>query len=397
MAKKKVNTNPQNKTEPAKTAPATTTGTENLAVDNDSFTSLLSWKVQAIILVVLGFVFYASTFKNTWAYDDSLVIMSNEYVNQGFAGIGKIFTVDEFDSYVRSQNEVNNQLTGGRYRPLSIATFAIEQQLLGLNVTDTTAAGRTEKAEKVKMAKLDRDMHVRHVVNVLLFLFSLVVMLVFLRKVVFVRQPLAAFFTTLLFLMHPIHTEVVANVKSRDEILSLLFILLTLYQLFEYQRNKQTKHLVLTNVYFFLALLSKEYAVMLLLLAPVSLYLFSGKTPVQSARSVISMLAPLVVYFLLRIQSANANGTIAEPDVMNNPYLFAEPAQALATKLAVLFDYLKLLVYPHPLIADYTYNQVPYVDFSNWRVWMALLLNGGLIALTSLNVLALLVIMLSAV
>lgn len=31
------------------------------------------------------------------------------------------------------------------------------------------------------------------------------------------------FLTALLFIAHPVHTEVVANIKSRDEILSLLF------------------------------------------------------------------------------------------------------------------------------------------------------------------------------
>jgi hypothetical protein len=43
-----------------------------------------------------------------------------------------------------------------------------------------------------------------------------------------------------------------------------------------------------------------------------------------------------------------------------------------------MFDYLRLLVFPHPLIADYTYNQVPYVDFSNYRAIGGVVINGGL-------------------
>ncbi len=45
---------------------------------------------------------------------------------------------------------------------------------------------------------------------------------------------------TLLFVVHPVHTEVVANIKSRDEILSLLFTLFSLSFLLK-ASDKQSK------------------------------------------------------------------------------------------------------------------------------------------------------------
>ena len=55
------------------------------------------------------------------AHDDGIVIVKNEYVQEGFAGLKGIFTKDAYDSYYRQLNTIN-QLSGGRYRPLSVST-----------------------------------------------------------------------------------------------------------------------------------------------------------------------------------------------------------------------------------------------------------------------------------
>jgi protein O-mannosyl-transferase len=346
----------------------------------DDAASPFNFRVQCIVLALVGLLFYGNTFLNTWAYDDSLVILQNEYVAAGFAGIPKILSVDAFESYTRSQNETTNQLSGGRYRPLSLVTFAIEQQLMGLNRVDTTAKGKTEAYAKAAAKKLDRDMHARHVVNVLLFVFSVIVLLVFLRKTIFSAQPFAAFMAAFLFLVHPIHTEVVANIKSRDEILSLLFILLTMLAAFKYREQRQTKHLVLGCLYLLLGLLSKEYGIALVVLLPLAFYTFYREPLQRSLQATWLYLIPVAIYGFMRIKSVGVSNAVIE-DVMNIPYLFATPVEALATKLAVLFDYIKLLFVPYPLMVDYTYNQVPYVDFTNYRPIASIILNGGLVYL----------------
>ena len=38
------------------------------------------------------------------------------------------------------------------------------------------------------------------------------------------NQTITAFLIGLVFIAHPLHTEIVANIKGRDEILSFLFI-----------------------------------------------------------------------------------------------------------------------------------------------------------------------------
>ncbi len=73
-----------------------------------------------------------------------------------------------------------------------------------------------------------------------------------------------------------------------------------------------------------------------------------------------------LLYFLLRfsvIGFVQKSGGIQE--IMNAPFLYATAAEALATKLFILGVYIKMLFWPYPLSYDYSFNQIPYVDFSN--------------------------------
>ncbi len=345
------------------------------------FFTLSGFRLQAAILAIVGFVFYCNTFTNDWAFDDMLVIVQNDYVHMGFSGIPKILTGDAFESFTHSQNEENNQLSGGRYRPLSIVSFAIEQQFLGTDFMEK--AERTKlpvEAQKQRSDKFLHDMHVRHVVSVLLYILSTIVLLLFFRKIIFPNNYLAAFVAALLFTIHPLHTEVVANVKSRDEILSLLFVCLTFLAAFKYTETKKFTDLIIALLCFLLAMLAKEYGVVLIVLIPMALYWFKAYNSAQSIKASLIYLVPLVLYFMLRLSSVKEAVEIGEGDVMNSPYLLATGVEKIATIIYVPINYLRLLFLPHPLAADYTFNQIPYTTFTDWRVWLSLLVHGGMLA-----------------
>lgn len=344
--------------------------------------SIHDFKVQAIILGILAFVFYFNSFFNEFAHDDGIVIVKNEYVQEGFAGIPKILTRDAYDSYYRQLN-TSNQLSGGRYRPLSIITFAIEQQFLG-----TISEDRIDSVLKENIAygvkgqqekKLIRDMHVRHVINVLWYILSVIVLLYFLRNIVFKSDPMIAFIAALIFTIHPIHTEVVANVKSRDEIMSVLFICLTFIFDFKYREEKKSWMLFAGLGSFLLAFLSKEYCITLVFLLPLSHYIFNKYTLQKSVVAFLPYGALVVVYWLFRNSVVAPPGENADVEVLNNPYLFAAPMDKLATEIATSLNYLKLLIFPHPLSADYSYDSIPYKDFASPLVWLSLLVHGGLV------------------
>ncbi len=341
---------------------------------------LYQFKIQAIIVGLLAFVFYINTSQNEYALDDTIVIVKNEYVYEGFAGLGSIFTKDAFDSYYKQFNS-SNQLSGGRYRPLSIATFAVEQQFMGaipLKKVDSVVAHAGEHGPQEKT--LMKNMHIRHVFNVIWFVASMIVLLYFLRYVVFRENMIMALLTAILFTIHPIHTEVVANVKSRDEIMSLMFVCLTFIFAFKYDEQKDNKGLLVAGlVSYFLAFLSKEYAIAVIVLLPLAFYLFKRYSLFESIKICWPFYAVMAGYIFMRLQIVASMSPDSENDILNNPYALASDVEKLATKIGTTLNYLRLLIVPHPLSADYSYNTIPYKDFSNPIVWLSIIVHLGLI------------------
>lgn len=322
-----------------------------------------SFNFRALLLVVIGFVFYANSFRNEYALDDGIVIENNTYVQEGFRGVFKILSTDAYESFYKKMG-VKQQLSGGRYRPLSIVTFAIEQGLFGSNEKNKP---RTDLST------------LRHVVNVLLYVFSIVTLFYFLLFYVFKEKPDLAFITALLFLIHPLHTEVVANVKSRDEILSFLFIILTFISVFRYRENNKVSTLLTGLLFYFLALLSKEYAVTLVALIPMLLYILKGDPFLKSVISSIPFFIIALIYIAIRAKIVGKGSTEVNTDVLNFPYMYATVSETWATKIEMLNHYLRLLFFPHPLSSDYSYSTIPYTDFGNPLVAMAIIIHLSMV------------------
>lgn len=346
---------------------------------------LSDFKIQAVIIALLAFVLYYNTVDNGYALDDTIVIAQNEYVLEGFSGIPDILTKDGYDSYYRQINS-SDQVPGGRYRPLSIVTFAIEQQFFGAvpkdKVDSVLHEGLHAEMSSPYEQRFLHNMHVRHFFNVVWYILSLLVLLYFLRYVVFKDDRFIPFIAVILFAVHPIHTEVLANVKSRDEILSLLFIGLTFICAFKYKELNRKWYLVAGLISYLLAFLSKEYAVTLIALLPLSFYLFNGYKLKKGIATTLPYLGVVVVYALIRLQIMNGlppRNELADNDIQINPYAFASGSEKVATEIATSLNYLKLLIFPHPLSADYSYNQIPYKDMSHPLVWLSLIIHLGLV------------------
>jgi len=145
------------------------------------------FRLAGLTLFLAGFILYVYSVGFDYVLDDKMVVSENNFTKKGFAGIKEILTTDSFQGFFGEQK---NLIVGGRYRPLSIVTFAIEYQLFGLSTK------------------------VSHFVNVLLYgltgllLFRVLVMLFPIKKKTQWWRSLA-FVSSLLFILHPLHTEVV--------------------------------------------------------------------------------------------------------------------------------------------------------------------------------------------
>ena len=354
--------------------------------------------IPYIILGLLAFTLYINTYKNEFALDDGIVIHKNEYVMEGFGGIDSIMKRDAYHSFYKQMN-AKAQLAGGRYRPLSIVSFAIEQQFIGSyadghlppsNCWDYNANGKPDKEEDINNDGLYNDNDcltkgcmMRHVNNVLFYVLAILLIYAMFKNHLFSKYPDMAFVAALLFCIHPIHTEVVANMKSRDEIFSMIFICLTFINVFKFAETKHTKYMIWSAVNYFFALLSKEYAVTLAAVIPVTLYLLTDNFKLKNYYKLFAALAgALIVYFMIRFSIVVAKTGIPDTELLNNPYLLARGDQMKATKVFVWLKYLILLFFPYVLSSDYSYNSIPYRHFTSPEVWVSIIVYVGLLYLT---------------
>ncbi|MFK8102703.1 MAG: hypothetical protein AB8G15_09265 [Saprospiraceae bacterium] len=320
------------------------------------------WKknwIPALILFCLGVGLYVQTINYDFVLDDKIVITDNNYTKKGFSGIVEILTTESFQGYFGQQY---NLLEGGRYRPLSIVTFAIEYGLFGLNAK------------------------VSHFVNILLYgltgilLFRILTLFFPMKEDQTYWYLNLGFVATALFLAHPVHSEVVANIKGRDEILTLLGALAAMYYSLKYVATEKNTYLLLSCVLFFLALLSKENALTFLAIIPLSIYFFSTYSFAKIAKATLPLLGVAILYLIVRTQVI---GYLLNPgkeitNIMNNPFYGLSKGEELATVFYTLGMYIKLSLFPHPLTHDYYPYHVPVLNWGDFRAILSLLVHLAL-------------------
>jgi len=311
------------------------------------------YKSQLLLLAFFAFLLYANTIFHGYAFDDMVVIVNNRHTQMGLKGIPTIFS-----SGYRSGSGPHHY----GYRPLSIFTFALEYEFF------------------------EHNPHVSHLINVLLFVFAAILLFLTLRAIV--ESPVKSsyssikeiyydwlpFVATVLFVSHPIHTEVVANLKSRDELLCFLGLISSLFYLLKYLKVQNYRFLIVSGFSFLLALISKESALSFIVVIPLSIFFFS-KFPIKKYPKILTIyILAIGVFFSIRalVLGNLVIGSI-RLDIFNNSLKFAENIwQTWATILFVLGKYIKLLIIPHPLVHTYSYNMVPLTGFTDPVVILSL-------------------------
>ena len=298
-------------------------------------------RLHCIFLFILGFTIYSNSLTNGYVLDDTLFITGNSYTQQGLVGIKDIWTHDAFVGAHGREFD----LEGGRYRPLSITIFAIIYEFFGLNP------------------------FIGHLMNVLLFCFSGILLYLLLLKLMPENNEWIPLFASVIFIVHPVHTEVVANIKSLDEILSTFFIMLTLYAMFAYKKRK----IIASFLFFSLALLSKESSLTGLAIIPLTLFFFSKYNINSIAKQTLPFLIIVIGYLALREHYSGGFGKGFEAtNPMDSPYILLSSADKFATITYVCGKYLVLLFWPNPLSWDYSFHQIPDTSWTDFRAILAL-------------------------
>ncbi|MBI4522543.1 MAG: tetratricopeptide repeat protein [Deltaproteobacteria bacterium] len=315
------------------------------------------WTTYGVTIGLIGFLCvlaFSNTFDNKFVFDDKAVVQTNDLI-RSLHNIPRIFSLGYWTS---SRELVPGVHRGDLYRPFTIMTYALNYAVGGLNPFGY------------------------HLVNILLQLAVSVVFFVFAQQVGI--RPITALAASLLFTVHPLHTEVVAGIVGRAELLMALGMLLALRWYiagFDLKSEENTNkiglkpHLILASwMAFALALFSKEQAMML----PVLLILYDlsvWKAGQKSIHKTWILLARHTSYFLvlgvflLARDAALQTGTIFDSrsvSFLDNPLAHVDSYTRILTAMKVAGKYLWLFVWPARLSADYSYNAIP-LSTSVWE------------------------------
>ncbi|MEJ8566451.1 hypothetical protein [Elongatibacter sediminis] len=338
-----------------------------------------NWLLAAVF-VLAGAAFAA--YANVWP--DSPVVDDRFFVGEDrFSGIGDIpgfFTEDLW---------AGSGVTSGHYRPVLLLSIWLDWKLHGASL------------EGYRLTNI--LLHV--LVTLTVFGWVLHVLRTFHGNG---ANPVwCAFLAALVFAVHPVHGEVVNSVFNRSSMLVALSGVAGLWWLFARVRHQPFLAWAGMACAYFVAMLSKESAVVLPGIAAIYLFVLTDgnwRARLRASLPVLCLLVPLALYFWLRMQALTdagpvdvgpvdagladtglADGGLADagparvesdgedrpsPQILN---LLQLPTWNIVLRAASVWaDSLRLVLWPHPLTLEHAAQSRGYQ-------WLAFVLQAALV------------------
>lgn len=322
-----------------------------------------------ILIFIVAILPYLQSKNFDYAWDDKLYV-NNSFIQEGWDGFVKIFTQDGYQGLPEA-----GRPTGKFYRPIPMAIFAAEQAVWG------------ESPGK------------QHIVNA--FFHAVTALLLFFILVFFFPIHTSKrswylsipFIATLLFVVHPVISEAVVNLKNRDLVLGALFALLSLWLFLQYSVQDKKGYLwwLLASFAYFLSLLCKAgYTAPFLVLTPLAIYIYHKKLHRTIGYAFVGVLIPHLLALGIRslvigkfsVPLASSHSIARFNTIAANPFLDMSFSEKYASIVFSMGYYLKLLFLPYPLTHNYAVYHFPIMNWGDISVILSLIINGILVGLT---------------
>jgi tetratricopeptide (TPR) repeat protein len=226
---------------------------------------LKTWRPYLIIFII-GFLLYGQTLLFRFSYlDDNILVLQNAPILENVGNIGKIFSTDVFMSSSRFY-----------YRPLLNLSFMVDAHLGGVLP------------------------FFYHLSNILLHLIA--TGLVFYLLYYLIKKKTLAFLLSLIFLVHPVLNQAVAWVPGRNDSLLAIFVLASFIFFLKFLEQSKWSSYLAYLLFLFLALLTKETAVVLPLMVIIYFWLIDCGKSLKNDRFLVifGSLSVGFIWFLMR-------------------------------------------------------------------------------------------------
>jgi tetratricopeptide (TPR) repeat protein len=278
---------------------------------------LTSWRPFAWLAIAVLLTYGHTVFFQEYTYlDDYYLIVEFQPLLRDPGYLLKVFTEDVFH---------RNQ-AGMYYRPILSLSLMLDANIGGTNPS------------------------VFHFTNIVFHLIGTILVMKLLTG--FGLQRPSAFFSSLLFAVHPALAQTVVWIPGRNESLLAIFVLSTLLALLRFQATRLLRWLFLSLLFFLLALFTKETALMLLpLLAAVLIW---KSMPRLSAAHYI--LWGVGTFFILVYWSLLRKAAMIVP-LIN----YSEALPIILKNSWTLIPYLGQIVWPFPVFTVAVGQDLPLV------------------------------------
>ncbi len=304
-----------------------------------------------VIIIATCVLVFANTFGNKYALDDSLILTPS--VRKGITAISEIITDTRANS---------NKFQLDLYRPLRQISLALDESLFG-----------SEPGPK-------------HMMNVIYYAAFCCLFFAFLRREFPRYKQWWLLVCVLLFAVHTLNVEVVANIKSRDIILGGICSisgLLCVQKIFERRYNYVVPALLL----FILSVFAKKDAIILAILIPL-MYVNRSEKPLLSniwGAIKISIFIPVIIFIsVFTLKFYNPSVKDEGPDEIrvhlgNCLNFIDDKTELFATQLWLAWVNVSHVLLPTELVYLTAYNQVEPTQFNSYKPWLGLLVLVGLL------------------
>mgnify|MGYP001324509907 CR=1 FL=1 len=286
-----------------------------------------------LTIVLVSLVCFSNNLTGKFIYDDYLVVVDNTSI-KSLNNIPNLF----LQSYFGKDNNA------GTYRPLTTVSFAINYAISGL------------------------EPYGYHLVNIIIHTINSLLIYCIVKH--YSESKLLSMFTALLFSVHPVHSEAVAAIYGRPELLATMFLLLSWVYYLKSPINKYYYFISLLS--YFLSLLCKESGIVFfgILLLVQFCTKTSWKERLLPEIKTWGYVAITVPYLIVRTLVTGAFGVPKTGQILGN--------ESFLTRFYTMsFGYVKyfqMLVWPSKFYIEYDFSVIPKITSMNYTVALSLLL-----------------------
>jgi len=179
-----------------------------------------------------------------------------------------------------------------------------------------------------------------HFVQLSLYIASAYILFLVFRH--FFKKQTLALFLSLLFLIHPLNSQIVYSIPTMQDALFFFFGILAIWTLISHESNKS---LWVVVAYLMLAMFSKESGVLFVIVTFLYLFWFDR----DRIRTLFyRLVGPIILYLILRFNAVGMAGSSHAAPINN-----LDLVERLFTAPSVLFFYISKLVFPQQLSLGY--------------------------------------------